>query len=233
MCSPLILMGCGEGWEMQRVDNIAPYGNSRTAGKGVAYVRVKMLPEKDMNLESVMEVEEEVSEVIEEVIEEETVIEEFAEVVEESPEVEPVLDAEEIFTDAQIKGGSAAVNDAVEVDYGYVEEEAVIGEVYNEVEDAVIEKTPEEIIEEVSAGLTDEDSDNSFDISVEAPDAANIQPEAGGYDDDLFSEDMTTYESEIDQPAQEDTAPKRGFFNFMSNGQENIDDIYGDPLDDK
>ncbi len=45
----LALAACGEGWEMQRIDNIVPYGNTRTAGTGVAYVRAKMLPEKTLN----------------------------------------------------------------------------------------------------------------------------------------------------------------------------------------
>jgi hypothetical protein len=48
--TPFMLTGCGDGWEMVRVDNIVPYGNSRTAGTGVAYVRAKMMPEKELNL---------------------------------------------------------------------------------------------------------------------------------------------------------------------------------------
>lgn len=206
MCSPLALMGCGEGWEAQKVDNVAPYSTSRTAGSGVAYVRAKMMPEKELNLEAVAEEPEEVAE---EIIAEEYVEEAYAEEV---VEQEPVLDAEEIFTDAQIKGGApSAAKDVME--------EVIMEEAYNEVE--AVDKTPEEIIEEISAGLVDEDSDNSFEISVEAPVAANIQPEAGDYDEELFSEDMISYDNEIQQSD----------FNFMSDGQEDIDDIYGDPLE--
>ncbi len=51
LAAPLALSACGEGWEMIRTDTMVPYGNTRTAGTGVAYVRAKMLPEKDLKLE--------------------------------------------------------------------------------------------------------------------------------------------------------------------------------------
>lgn len=51
LAAPLLLAGCGEGWEMVRTDQIVPYGNSRTAGTGVAYVRAKMLPQKELKLD--------------------------------------------------------------------------------------------------------------------------------------------------------------------------------------
>ena len=47
---PLALTACGDGWEMTRTEQF-PYGNIRTAGTGVAYVRAKMLPEKQLNVE--------------------------------------------------------------------------------------------------------------------------------------------------------------------------------------
>jgi hypothetical protein len=50
LLAPLCLAACGEGWEMVRVTNVVPYGNSRTAGSGVAYVRAKMLPKKEVQL---------------------------------------------------------------------------------------------------------------------------------------------------------------------------------------
>ena len=46
-----MLAACGDGWEMVRVDDVVPYGNTRTAGTGVAYVRAKMMPEKELKLE--------------------------------------------------------------------------------------------------------------------------------------------------------------------------------------
>lgn len=51
---PLCLSACGDGWEMIRTDKYVPYGNTRTAGTGVAYVRAKLLPEKDLNLTPVV-----------------------------------------------------------------------------------------------------------------------------------------------------------------------------------
>jgi len=47
------LSACGEGWEMVPYDG-TPYGDERTAGSGVAYVRALMLPERGPNLESEM-----------------------------------------------------------------------------------------------------------------------------------------------------------------------------------
>lgn len=55
LASTLMLASCGEGsgWEMQLTNTMFPYGNQRTAGSGVVYVRAKMLPEKTLNLENV------------------------------------------------------------------------------------------------------------------------------------------------------------------------------------
>lgn len=54
LASPLLLTACGEGYELIRTDTMFPYGNQRTAGSGVAYVLAKMMPEKQLNLESEM-----------------------------------------------------------------------------------------------------------------------------------------------------------------------------------
>lgn len=45
-----MLTACGEGYEMVRTTDTVPYGNSRTAGSGVMYVKKSMLPEKKLNL---------------------------------------------------------------------------------------------------------------------------------------------------------------------------------------
>ncbi len=48
---PLSLTACGgEGWEMQLTKRF-PYGNQRTAGSGVEYVRASMMPAKGPVLE--------------------------------------------------------------------------------------------------------------------------------------------------------------------------------------
>lgn len=50
---PLFLAGCGDGYEAVRTGEIFPYGNQRTAGTTIAYVRAKLLPEKELNLQPV------------------------------------------------------------------------------------------------------------------------------------------------------------------------------------
>jgi outer membrane biosynthesis protein TonB len=68
--SALGLAACGEGWEMVRTTDVAPYGNSRTAGSAIMYVQAKMMPEKKLNLEPAVEAppepEEEPAQVVEE-----------------------------------------------------------------------------------------------------------------------------------------------------------------------
>lgn len=54
LCAPLFLSACGEGFEQVRTDSMVPYGNSRTAGTGIAYVLAKMMPEKALNLKPVV-----------------------------------------------------------------------------------------------------------------------------------------------------------------------------------
>lgn len=44
------LTACGEGWEKQLTNTVFPYGNQRTAGSGVMYVRAKMLPRKELKI---------------------------------------------------------------------------------------------------------------------------------------------------------------------------------------
>jgi hypothetical protein len=46
-----MLTACGDGWEMTRIKDFVPYTQPRTAGTGVAYVRAKMMPEKELKLE--------------------------------------------------------------------------------------------------------------------------------------------------------------------------------------
>lgn len=55
LAGTLMLASCGEGsgWEWQLTNTMFPYGNQRTAGSGVVYVRAKMLPEKTLSLENV------------------------------------------------------------------------------------------------------------------------------------------------------------------------------------
>ncbi len=47
----MFLAGCGDEWDSKLYDGF-PYGNARTAGHGIAYVRANMMPEKGPNLEA-------------------------------------------------------------------------------------------------------------------------------------------------------------------------------------
>ncbi len=51
--SLFLLAGCGEGYEQIRTDEIFPYGNQRTAGSTIAYVRAKLMPEKELVIQPV------------------------------------------------------------------------------------------------------------------------------------------------------------------------------------
>lgn len=128
LSSPLALAACGEGWEVQRVSDYAPYGNSRTAGSGVAYVRAKMLPKKELVAEPVME------KMKAETKEKEGDAVEVAQEVKPMEEPAPVLEAEEIFTQAQQKGAVVPGVAAASLDEGGVKEgeEASLGEGYQQ-----------------------------------------------------------------------------------------------------
>jgi hypothetical protein len=59
-CS-LTLSACGDGWETVEYSGRVPYTLERTAGSGIAYVRAKMLPEKELNLTSADHLEKQLS----------------------------------------------------------------------------------------------------------------------------------------------------------------------------
>ena len=209
LSAPLMLVACGEGWEMQRVDNVYPYGNLRTAGTGVAYVRVKLLPKKELKIEPVMD---EISEV---------------EIVPEagSAVTETILDAEEIFTDAQVKGGKVG-----KVSAPQPEDHSLNGDIDFPLEGDDVEKTsniefPESRAEEYIAQVPKK-------IEADPVDLDDINPSSGITDLDGLGdmENIEVYEAKIVQPSQELLAPKNDFLDFPSDGQENLDEIYSDPL---
>ncbi|MGH1397811.1 MAG: hypothetical protein ACRBCT_01200 [Alphaproteobacteria bacterium] len=94
LCCPLFLAGCGEGYEMVKVDNYFPYGNERTAGSGYAYVLSSMLPKKELKVEEIADeaIEEVKRDWAPEIVEE-------VKVVEPAPamEPEPIAPADDIF----------------------------------------------------------------------------------------------------------------------------------------
>lgn len=91
---PLALAACGEGWTPVYTDDVFPYGNGRTAGRGVTYVRTSLLPAKTLNVEEVSEPEEVVAELPKPVVEP-------AIVPEPVPEEPKKMD--KVFNDAQAK----------------------------------------------------------------------------------------------------------------------------------
>lgn len=48
--STLLLSACGEEWSVVYTKDVMPYGNQRTAGSGVVYVRKALIPARSLNL---------------------------------------------------------------------------------------------------------------------------------------------------------------------------------------
>lgn len=88
---PLLLTACGEGWEAKLVDQSFPYGNDRTAGSGVVYVRAKLLPEKALNLDTKLDAGKDISSVSP---------------FQRDPAPQPLQNAEPIFSESQSKSYS-------------------------------------------------------------------------------------------------------------------------------
>ena len=88
---PLILAGCGEGYELIKTDQMFPYGNQRTAGSGYAYVLAKMLPPKTQPILKPVEPRPAPAQ-----------LEETKEIIQDIPEP-PAQDPEEIFHEKQVK----------------------------------------------------------------------------------------------------------------------------------
>lgn len=221
LCTPFMLVACGEGWEVQRIDNVVPYGGSRTAGTGVAYVRAKMMPEKALKVEPL-------------------VVAEPGVVV----EADPVLDAEEIFSEAQVKGGAPhkkqikkkqdVKKDEVSADPVISEKHSLntqTGDVLAEVEKT--EKTVAFAIQEKvhgASGLSAEEyikhaPKKLVSVQVEAVEVANVMPA-------IAPDTIEIYENVVAQPAEEIISPKKDIFEFKSQGQYDLDDIYDDPFTD-
>ena len=152
LSAPLVLTACGEGWEVQRTSNYVPYDMERTAGTGVVYVRAKMLPKKEL-----------VAELVAEPVMEEIKAEAEVEEVKLMEEPEPVLEAEEIFTEAQQKGVASKkmtkIEDTAEtVSMNEVKEESEVVKATYQEEDAKKELlTPMPDVEEKGEVFKDEE----------------------------------------------------------------------------
>lgn len=232
-CAPLLLVSCGEGWEAQRVDNVVPYG-SRTAGSGVAYVRAKMLPEKDLKVDP-MTTDVELP-------------------------VPPVLDAETIFIDAQTKGSAPAkpIKNKVETEEHSLNNKAIseklasmnsdVEAVLSDVENAEIsvssnkqainsaELSAEEFINQQPKTMNDEPnkvlkkvSHDELDMA-KSVDVAGVAPSSGT--DISEGNVIEVYENKVVKPAKEIISPKNDYHQVKPNGQHDLDDIYNDPFAD-
>lgn len=291
--APLLLVGCGDGWEAQRTDTYLPYGNERTAGTGVVYVRAKMLQEKDLKLEPEMEpvaVEEKPAEPV--------------------PQPEPVLDAEEIFIEEQTKSGkvirrkvpasqvqtegvstetpsASSIEDSsseaketappeeqsasemgveqeqssADIDVPSITAEEYIAQPPKQIETpsvAIVETAPpppvqseaisqataqsnedvvatqeEEQVSSAAQGDAAAATEESAQTAAEEGDADVSQASAAqSADEPDASEEsvVEVYEETSAQPVDEIVTPKRDFFNFKSQGEASLDEIYTDPF---
>ena len=249
LCAPLALTACGEGWEMQKVTNYGTYGDDRTAGTGVAYVRARMLPKKELL-------------VAEPVMEEITA--DSGEEVKPMEEPTPVLEAEEIFTAANHKG---VAPEAVAKDMEEAKEDktASMEDVKEEAEAAKMdakeeaEETPAKV-EKALTPMPDLEKDDKHssltsetgikmaaeDYIAQAPksfiapkvevikmtsyekDEVQMMKTAGVDRSDL--EGVEVYENEVVQPQKHIIVPKKDMGAYLSVGEEELHEIYNQPF---
>ncbi len=247
LCLPLLaLSACGEGWEAQKTDTYFPYGNQRTAGYGVVYVRAKMMPEKELVVEPI--------------------VEEAAP----APTPEPLKPADEIFNEAQTKGGAPVMREQpVEVepvapvteDVAPMGDEAsvapIVGDAVTNVAvseshgtsaEDYISQAPKQIeIPEVK--IIDEPDEVAVQaiepvvapevIEASAGGIAPPPPETGAYQthnkrmtEELGVQDavVESHNAAIETEVQEVIAPKRDFIDGSTSGHDSLREIYSDPF---
>lgn len=238
---PLFLAACGEGWEAQKTTQYLPYGNERTAGSGVVYVRAQLLPEKDLKLEPELKNVEDVPPAPVEPVE----------------EVKPALDAEEIFTEAQTKSKSSKVMKPKDEHSSHhrdthekhavlentapllAKEERIASAHSIDVREHVPLGSPADSIavdllqEEPAAGSDEslpqhvrENRTLDFDSGLLE---SELSPEAGDVLDEVVtievhSDDIA--ERTLMQPIKEIVAPKKDTTSILSVGQETLNEIY-------
>jgi|GEM_PF-669701 len=239
LSAPLLLTACGEGWEVQRVSNYGTYEGDRTAGTGVVYVRAKMLPKKEFVVEPVME---EIKPEIEEV---------KAEEVKPMEEPAPVLEAEEIFTEAQQKGVApeSAVEKDAKADVLETEDETASLE---EIDSDALTPMPDveekgEVFEEEDHSSLMNDDREAEEYIAQAPKTI-IAPKVevikmSSYEqnngvrllktaavDRSDIESVEVYENEVVQPQKHIIVPKKDMGSYLSVGEEELHEIYSQPF---
>ncbi len=250
LAAPLALTACGEGWEAQRTTEYTPYGNDRTAGSGVVYVRAQMLPKKELELEPELES-----------VETEEVESPKAEVV----EAKPVLEAEKIFVEAQGKGSAASKkNVSEEEEHGEIDfDEDAKDESFAALNaEAELAVDQEKKIENVKNRMSLRESSGQISRTLiesnmalpEVENAENSEAEHEGLEKDLTvppairsdysledpdeqaralekaispqAGNIITTEDVIVQPVKKIVVPKRDFSPLYSSGQETLNEIY-------
>lgn len=234
LSAPLVLSACGEGWEIQRTSDYGTYEMDRTAGTGVAYVRAKMLPEKEIVVEPMME---EIS----------------------TEAKEPVMQADEIFSKALRKGATQEDATAEPIVEEAAEDVEKVEEIKSELETEVEEIKTESVEEDKHSGYKDINVDkqasiiepaSSNDMSAEeyiaqapkrikASKVEVIKTEAYIEDatfmktavmDSVSDETIDVYDNEVVQPKKQIIVPKKDNSAYLSVGEETLDEIYDIPF---
>jgi hypothetical protein len=246
LCLPLLaLAACGEGWEAQKTNTHFPYGNQRTAGYGVVYVRVKMLPEKELKVEPIVE----------------------AEVAEPTPEPEvtPIKPADEIFNEAQTKGGKPLKREKpVKVDVEVEKETST-----QNYKGAALAPMSDEGAADASAQTSLHDEGNATEASAEdyisqapkqieipevkivdendvvgvpAKDTADYEGDTSGDAQNVSHNQklmeqlraqeavVENYNESVEGEAKEVISPKRSYVDDSGQGHNSLSEIYSDPF---
>lgn len=208
LCAPLLLAACGDGWEAQKTTDYFPYGDRRTAGSGVVYVRKNMMPEKELKVEPVSQAAAAPAAPVD--------------------EPKPALTADKIFTQSQTKGviqspDPVKAEEAVGID---APDSSALPKV---TEDAVPDKSSSLLrFEQPQAPAMEEHAAASGDPVVTAM-PQDVQPQAGG------SATYQEYKNAVAEPVRaiampdaEIVSPKRDFMMLSSEGKRSLSEIYDD-----
>lgn len=225
LCSmPLLLTACGDGWEAHRTTEIFPYGNARTAGSGVVYVRAKMMPEKELVVEPAME-------------------EPKAEAVVPAP----ALSGDKIFSNEQVKGARAP---APPVEKAPAASAPVDGkapaakepEKHGSAADVLSPASMNAVKAKMASADTKIQAEQllaqgqkhpqELEVSVSALRAADIEPAAGAVELDgayeIYPNEVVEPTRLMPMPKNEIVSPKKDYVNVTTEGQRSLDQIYED-----
>jgi len=242
LCSASLLVGCGEGYVFERTDSF-PYNNERTAGTGVAYVLAKMSPKKELKVEPVAEKQQT----------------EKPDVSIDPPAAPPpVLEAEEIFDEEQKKSSykSSSVKKvktqkvaAIQPSAPALTPVAVAPQVkaipVEPVKVGVVQASSPKVVK--AAPRTAEDYISQAPKIIEVPEVEIVDTEdlqeasrsefkslSGAYAEKgvktIKEQVVETSEQIGKQSAKEIISPKKDGYAFRSVGEEQLNEIYSDPM---